>query len=358
MPSLIRKTTHALALAVAAPSLFAAAPAGKGPAVEPAARTIAPVAIAPMSTKERATLSNQFTTRWGAYVQRVYGVQADEWATRTAANLGGADASNLREAAQRDTIEGAMAVLTGRGPALSDDRAIDLLASGAAPKALGDLGRDLTYTPIAPCRVVDTRATALGAIAANSTRSFTVINSADFSAQGGSATNCGTLGLNATAVAVNVTAVFPQGAGYATAFPFGTTQPGTASINYATGAIVNNALTVQIPNPLTTSDVSLYSFAQSHYVIDIVGYYAPPLATALQCEPTSATVVNVNAAAFATAVAPACPATYTGADTVCSTSAPTIGLTAVGGGSCTASNAGGSAGTVSASRNCCRVPGR
>ena len=109
----------------------------------------------------------------------------------------------------------------------------------------------------------------------------------------------------ASAVAINLTAVTPTGAGYATVYPFGSAQPLAASVNYAAGAIVNNALIVQIP---TTSDFTIYTYAESHYVADIVGYFAPPQATELDCTHTTAQVSVV--ALIVTVEAPACPATY------------------------------------------------
>lgn len=182
--------------------------------------------------------------------------------------------------------------------------------SNSANATLGALSNDLVFTPVAPCRIIDTRSTAAGTIPANSTRSFVAINSSSFTGQGGSSTNCGTLGLSATAVAVNVTAVTPAAAGFATIYPYGTAQPLASSINYAAGAVVNNALTIQIPNPLSSFDFTIYSAAQSHYVADIVGYYAPPVATALQCQETANTIVSDIPAngGTANAVAPACPA--------------------------------------------------
>ena len=59
-------------------------------------------------------------------------------------------------------------------------------------KALGDANADLTYTPVTPCRLVDTRVVG-GPIATNASRDFKVwvnVNSGGFTAQGGEATDC------------------------------------------------------------------------------------------------------------------------------------------------------------------------
>jgi hypothetical protein len=321
------------------------------------------IASAATATRERGELSRALTTKWGLYVQRAYGVQSAVWAKRMAPNLAMADIDNLRNALKRDTFEGAMAELGGAGAKLSDDRAISVLAAadgrGPTPKALGALNNDLVYTPVAPCRIIDTRSQAAGAIAANSTRSFVAINASNFTSQGGSASNCGTLGLNATAVAINLTAVTPAGGGYATAYPFGTAQPVAASLNYAGNDVVNNSLIVQIPNPLGSFDFTLYTFAQSHYVADIVGYFAPPVTTALQCVDTAnATVSGIAPGGTANANAPACAAGYTQTATNCESSSWLVPFVFFHNGTCSARNNDTTAQDIRASRTCCRIPGR
>ena len=362
-----RTTAYVLGLTLAASALSASAQSASGQpgAVARGSLPAAPVAAgAKASPKERAALTKQLVNKWGAYVQRVYNVPVGVWAQRMAPMLGKADGDNLRNALQRDTFEGAMAELGGTGDRLSDDQMITRFASKTASagsigtKTLGALGNDLVYTPVAPCRILDTRSTAAGAIAANATRSFIAINASNFTSQGGSSTNCGTLGLNATAVAINLTAVTPSGAGYATAYPFGTTQPVASSINYTAGAVVNNALIVQIPNPLSSFDFTVYSFAQSQYVADIVGYFAPPVATALQCTTTGNTIVSVAAGGQQNVVAPACPSGYTQTATNCESQTWQMPFVYFKDGVCSAQNNSASAAELRASRTCCRVPGR
>lgn len=327
------------------------------------------------SADERSALIEALLDKWGPYVEAEFGVNANVWRERTAARYMGADAANLREAVQRTTFEGAMAVLNGRGHRVSDAEVTrgtavrpadaSLVSSGGLRTVeheegiLGALTNDLVYTPLAPCRIVDTRSTGAGVIAANSTRNFIAVNASNFTGQGGSATNCGTLGLSATAVAINLTAVTPSGAGYATAYPFGTTQPTTASINYTAGAVVNNALIVQIPNPLSSFDFTIYTFAASHYVADIVGFFAPNIATALQCVETANADLAVAAnGGTGNAVAPACAAGYTQTATNCETTSWLMPIVFFQSGTCSARNGDTTSQTLRASRTCCRVPGR
>ena len=354
----------ALALVTLVATASAQSPGGRTQSEQKVRVTASAAKISPA---ERGELSRQFVTKWGNYVQRVYQVPVGTWSKRMVSNFVSADASNFRNALKRDTFEGAMAELTGTGHRLSDDAVITKLASLEAsasraqvtPKTLGALSNDLVYTPVAPCRILDTRNTAAGAIAANGTRNFVAFGVSSFASQGGSATNCGVNPLAATAVAVNLTAVTPSIAGYATAYPFGTSRPLAASVNYAAGAIVNNALIVQTPNPIASFDFTLYTFAQSHYVADIVGYFAPPAATALQCQDTANTVVaNIAAGGTANANAPACPAGYTQTATNCETSSWLTPIVFSHGGTCSARNNDASPQEIRASRTCCRVPGR
>ena len=79
-------------------------------------------------------------------------------------------------------------------------------AALAGSKALGDASADLSYTPLTPCRIADTRL-AVGPLGANSTRDFKVwVSSGGFTAQGGDAGSCN-VPPNPAAVVLNVTAV-------------------------------------------------------------------------------------------------------------------------------------------------------
>jgi hypothetical protein len=340
-------------------------------------RVAAPaVSNAPLSPRARGEFTRRFVQKWGHYVQRVYEVPVGVWSKRMIPNFVAADSANFRAALARDTFEGAMAELSGTGTRVSDARVIERMARAQMTSAdkprivardLGSLSSDLTYTPLQPCRIVDTRNTAAGPIAANSTRSFTAINLADFTAQGGSATNCGTLGLNASAIAINVTAVTPSSAGFATVYPFGTTQPNTASVNYTAGSVVNNAIISQVPNPLASSDFTVYTFGQAHFVVDIVGYFSAPTATALECTQTFTTAQIAAFAAF-DQVIPSCPTGYSLVGAGCRTPGFDDANWAVNGlyqispttigGFCSGRNKTDGPITVEGVGRCCRTPGR
>jgi hypothetical protein len=91
---------------------------------------------------------------------------------------------------------------------------------GLGLSSLGDSQADLVYTPVTPCRIIDTRL-AGGPIAAGTTRSFRVAGTS-YSDQGGSATTCGVPVGPTTAAVINFVAVNPGGAGNLRVTPFGT----------------------------------------------------------------------------------------------------------------------------------------
>ena len=331
---------------------------------------------APLSPKERGELARQFVRNWGGYVQTVHGVPAARWAERMVPTFVAADPSNFRNALQRKTFEGAMATLTGTGHRVDDTRVINQLArealAGSAKepgKALGSTTGDLVFTAVTPCRIADTRV-AGGTIPANSSRAFlgvAVSAGTNFTSQGGSATDCGVAAVGASAIAINVTAVTPSGAGFATVYKSGETRPLAASINYTAGAIVNNTVVVGIPNPLAITDFIIYTFAQSHYVVDIVGYYSPPQVTQLQCIDTAivSNTVAANASTFFNN--PACPAGYDTAVTpYCFSNSAAVYSKGSGYNSntpglatfCAWTNTSASPQQVFGGSVCCRVPGR
>lgn len=85
--------------------------------------------------------------------------------------------------------------------------------TGAKPQQkVAGSAPELVYTPITPCRILDSRSSAGGSFAAGATQRFRATNpGGSFSSQGGSPTNRGTP-VKAQAVTLNFT-VFNTGAG-------------------------------------------------------------------------------------------------------------------------------------------------
>jgi alpha-tubulin suppressor-like RCC1 family protein len=77
----------------------------------------------------------------------------------------------------------------------------------------------------------------------------------------------------AAAVALNVTAVDMEDAGYLTVFPCGQEPPNASNVNYATGQTIANSVTVKIG---AGGAVCVYSSAAGHVIVDVAGYFPAP----------------------------------------------------------------------------------
>ena len=124
----------------------------------------------------------------------------------------------------------------------------------------------LTFYPIPPCRVADTRKPdgPLGgpALASRTPRSFPIP----------AAGSCGFVPPEAKAYSLNVTAV-PDGAlSYLTVWPAGTPKPWASTLNSWDGAPVANAAIVAAGDG---GAISIYATDPTHVILDINGYFAP-----------------------------------------------------------------------------------
>jgi len=150
---------------------------------------------------------------------------------------------------------------------------------------LGSNFEDYVYTPVSPCRIIDTRI-AGGPIAAGTSRNFYAAGS-NYSGQGGFAGSCGIPVGAAKAVVINFVATggtAPGNLGYAP-YPEGFTSTAIINWNATTASAIANGLTVAICNNylnLCTYDFSIQARNNTtHVVADIQGYFAPPFATSL-----------------------------------------------------------------------------
>ena len=303
---------------------------------------------------ERGQLVHDIVLKWAPHVQEAYGVKINGWTSDMREIFGKVPMANLREAAAATNFDQMTELLTGSPT--SNAAAVKVVAS--VEKALGDAANDLVYVPVTPCRILDTRV-AGGMIAAGGTRNVDVTAVSNYSFQGGDASNCGIGAAGSfAAVAVNFTVVTPAGAGYITAFPYLGTRPLAATVNYTAGDIRGNLAIVRLDQGASADEMSVYSFAQTHLVADVVGYFTNPEATPLQCVTTATTDTPVNAGATANSSAPNCPTGYTQTATNCQSSTWQMPFVYFSGGVCSAQNNSGAAATLRSSRTCCRVPGR
>ena len=195
------------------------------------------------------------------------------------------------------------------GEASTFEEMMNVLATGKTsrtvlPNALGDVADDLVYTPVPPCRIADTR-NAGGAIAAGTTRNFDVDGST-FLSQGGFNGSCGIPFGVAQAVAMTLHAIQPSQLGYFKAWRYLSPQPTASVLNFAAGQNIANTTIVPV-FPGGGPDFSLSSSVTSHAVVDVVGYYAAPVATALDCTTASSALIAVPVNSW-TAADASCPA--------------------------------------------------
>ncbi len=309
--------------------------------------TLAAAAAADVS---RGDLTRAVVQKWSGHVDKTFPVGADAWSVEMAPAFAQATMEELQAAAGAKSFDEMNSLLLGR-------------AGGGGTQALGDAAADLVYVPVTPCRIFDTRL-AGGPIAAGTTRDFDVTVIGSYAIQGGVANNCdgvGTAGSFAAAL-INFTTVGPTGAGFITAFPLLANRPLAATVNYTAGSIVGNAVAVQLDQGADFNELSVYSFAGTHVVGDIQGYFIAPEPTAIQCVEVESAAISIAGGASGSAFAPACPAGYGLAGGGCGSSSfsgrmvtsRTLAFTHL----CAWSNEGVGAGNFTAFANCCRVPGR
>lgn len=324
-----------------------------------------------LSPAQRGDMTRAFVNRWGAYVQRVYGTDVRVWSRRMVSTFVQADGVNFERALQRSTFEGAMAELEGRGKKLSDAKVINTLAAQSdmvTPMSPLDGIEDLVFTPLDPCRIVDTRNAGAGPILAGTNRGFYVWGFSSFTAQGGSATDCGGLATQAPqSVVLNVTVVDQTQLGFATLYPASAASvPTAATMVYYPNVIISNGATVTLGTS-GNDDFRIFSQQNAHYVVDIVGYYDFPHATEFDCDPTFVSQSVAASATFDIQI-PSCAAGYSLTGAGCRTpgfneaSWAINGLMTDGGGVvggfCSGTNLTAGQITVEGTGQCCRVPGR
>jgi hypothetical protein len=183
------------------------------------------------------------------------------------------------------------------------------------PQALGGTVDSLVFTPIAPCRMVDTRGTGLrtGIVNPGVPRTFDLTTVGYAKGQGGATSGCAGLPIDSPfGWAANITASQYSANGGIQIWGYLGIIPATSILNYFPGAyaIANNGSLTGCY--LCADDVTLSVFgAATHVIIDVMGYYdhatgfavGTPVVTSLV-----GTDVNVPAGGGAYVYGAACPA--------------------------------------------------
>jgi len=177
---------------------------------------------------------------------------------------------------------------------------------------LGSLASDLVYTPVTPCRVLDTRLASAplhGPIAGGSSISFQVNDSfAAIPSQGGNPSGCPIMPVTGepSAVALTLTAV-PSAAGNLRAFAYSGPVPVASVLNYNPGVAIANTTIVpacQGCGPDITVQVDV---GATQIIADVVGYFRPPVATPTDVLVQNAVTTVANGDMF-DLFTPSCPA--------------------------------------------------
>ena len=160
-----------------------------------------------------------------------------------------------------------------------------LAVTAAAPAGGQVLTRNLLYTSLEPCRILDTRTGGGILVPGNATaRGVDVVGLTNYSAQGGFAGDCHIPGFNGSkpqvsAIVVNFVAVGATGAGDLKAWPTDQAQPATSIINYANqaslaGLNIANAIVLPVRQDMQGNDITIKSEVSStHVIADVVGYF-------------------------------------------------------------------------------------
>jgi hypothetical protein len=298
----------------------------------------------------------ELVLKWGPEAARMQTRSVHEWASSMVPLFGTADIANLNKAVSAKSYTDMVNALTGtRAPSVKK------LAGGVTPMSLGSMTEDLVYTPLPSCVIVNTtKPGSGGTMTAGGARNF-LASGTSFVSQGGQDSNCG-IPSGVRALLVNVTSAPPSTSGYFRLWPFAAPEPLAANISYTSGQLIQNEIVLAVSTGLG-ADFTVRSTGNSHLIINVLGYFAAPLATALECAETAPTTIEIAAGAGGSVHAPACPAgwgmtaTYCYGDFGAQTKMSTMYSTGDHG-YCVYQNGNVSAITVGAKTRCCRVPGR
>jgi hypothetical protein len=139
---------------------------------------------------------------------------------------------------------------------------------------LGQSTADLTYTPLTPCRIADTRY-AGGALQANTPRTLVGYDASSFAGQGGTATNCG-IPSGVAALAMNAFAVNPSNLGFIKLYAANSAEPAVSTVNYQPGITAIATGTIVPVDAANASQFIAKSPAQVDLIVDVVGYFKAP----------------------------------------------------------------------------------
>jgi hypothetical protein len=199
--------------------------------------------------------------------------------------------------------------------ALSEPQAKQAKGFGEKPGAnvFGGAVDNLVFTPIAPCRMVDTRGTGArtGLLLVNTNRTFDLEDEGFGQGQGGDVSCVGIPTVSPTAWAVNITVVGPYaGLGALKGWAAASAEPSASIINYGpnvSGGIANGLTMTGCNNCVDDITVRAIGTA-THVIIDVVGYYDAPVVSNAAVTRLAGTPVTGIGTTETNVASPTCPA--------------------------------------------------
>ncbi len=306
----------------------------------------------------RAELAENIVREWAPEAAKTYRMDAGDWASRMGPTLASTDIANLERAASAVTFPQMGSALVGRSPSSVSDGSF-------GTRALAPLGTELVYTPLTPCRIVDTRV-AGGPISGGGSRNFLAYTATTFLSQGGEATNCN-LPADATALTAKLTATRVTTGGHLTAYPSNEARPLTSSLNYQANADTSNETHLKLCRPGCASQFAIHITNENNVdvVVDVTGYFREATAAELDCTVAQQTG-NLDLLGGLQTRSVSCPAGYTATGGGCggplgigvSNSQPVLTGGQPSGWSCDLVGSLLSILSYQVNATCCRTPGR
>lgn len=296
----------------------------------------------------------ELVLKWGPSASRMQQRSVRAWADSMIPLFATADVANLNRALKERSYSRMVNALTG-----SRSHNLAKLPAGLIPQSLGALTSDLVFSPLPSCVIVNTtKPGSGGALAAGSVRHLKASGSS-FLLQGGEDSNCG-IPTGVRSLLVSVTSVPPSTSGYFRLWPYGTTEPLAANISYTGGQTIQNEIIMAV-SAGALADFSVRSTGNTHLVVNVLGYFAAPVATALDCTPVTQTFDLANGARdFRTVSCPAGYAVTGGGVTSGSNNDQVLNASGMNGNGWFTSitNNSGATRSYTAMAQCCRIPGR
>jgi hypothetical protein len=200
----------------------------------------------------------------------------------------------------------------------------------------------------------------MGPLQPGTTRVEAGFTATTFAAQGGASTNCG-IPAGVAALALNVVAVQPTNLGFIKLWPANAPEPNASTINYdPTTTNIANGTIVPVDGA-NNNGFNAKSPAQVEMVVDVVGYFAAPLAGGIECLQVAGPATSIAVSADTAVVLPSCAAGYTRTASSCSgtASVPSGYLVETNSVACVFRNLSAVATyDAHATSTCCRVSGR